>query len=76
MLHSALHELIPTGILIPESFRHTDFYVILASFVAINTVMFAALAIAKILPRVYLTDVLPGRYRRSETRSIYPDDPA
>ncbi|WP_241977216.1 hypothetical protein [Cryobacterium sp. Sr8] len=76
MLHSALHQLIPAGILLPESLRHTDFYAILASFVAINTVMFAALAIAKILPKVYLTDVLPGRHRRSETRSIYPDDPA
>ena len=76
MRHSALHQQISAGILLPESFRHTEFYAILASFVAINTVMFAALAIAKILPRVYFTDVFPGRHHRAETRSIYPDDPS
>ncbi|MBC7442797.1 MAG: hypothetical protein H7311_09800 [Ramlibacter sp.] len=58
--------------LLPESFLQTDFFAILATFVAINTVMYAVLAVAKILPRIYLTDWLSNRNRRSETRSIYP----
>lgn len=48
---------------------------ILSTFVAVNTVAYGALAIAKILPKVYPTDWLPRAYRRSETRSIYPDGP-
>jgi hypothetical protein len=67
-------QLVHTGIVLPESFRQTDFFAILATFVAINTVMFAALAIAKVLPKVYFTDWITGQNRRSETRSIYPDD--
>ena len=67
--------LAPSGILLPESVLQTDFFAILATFVAINTVMYAALAIAKILPRVYLGDLLPGQRRRFETRSIYPESP-
>ncbi|SEM73879.1 MULTISPECIES: hypothetical protein [Cryobacterium] len=62
----------PLGILLPGSVLQSDFFAILATFVAINTVMYAALAIAKILPRVYLSDVMPGQKRRLETRSIYP----
>ncbi|WP_241990792.1 hypothetical protein [Cryobacterium gelidum] len=65
----------PLGILLPESVLQSDFFAILATFVAINTVMYAALAIAKTLPRVYLGDLLPGQRRRFETRSIYPETP-
>ena len=65
--------MISTGILLPESTLHSDFFAVLAAFVAINTVMYAALAIAKIVPMVYLGDLTPGRRRRSETRSIYPE---
>ncbi|MDJ0377570.1 hypothetical protein QMF22_08675 [Cryobacterium sp. PH31-L1] len=65
--------LVPLGILLPGSVLQSDFFAILATFVAINTVMYAALAIAKILPRVYLGDLLPGQRRRHETRSIYPE---
>ncbi|TFC52196.1 hypothetical protein E3T26_06140 [Cryobacterium sp. TMT1-21] len=63
----------PTGILLPETFLQTDFFAVLATSVAINTVMYAVLAVAKILPRIYLIDWLPSHNRRSETRSIYPD---
>ncbi|RJT85764.1 hypothetical protein D6T64_19220 [Cryobacterium melibiosiphilum] len=59
--------------LLPESTLHSEFFAILAAFVAINTVMFAALAIAKIVPMVHLGDLIPGRRRRSETRSIHPE---
>lgn len=65
--------LAPLGILLPESVLYSDFFATLATFVAINTVMYAALAIGKIAPRVYLGDLLPGQRRRLETRSIYPD---
>ncbi|TFB77936.1 hypothetical protein E3O06_00050 [Cryobacterium glaciale] len=65
--------LAPVGILLPGSVLQSDFFAILATFVAINTVMYAALAIAKILPRVYLGDLVPGQRRRLETRSIYPE---
>lgn len=65
--------LAPVGILLPESVLYSDFFADLATFVAINTVMYAVLAIGKILPRVYLGDLLPGQRRRRETRSIYPD---
>lgn len=65
----------PTGILLPGTVLQSEFFAILATFVAINTVMYAALAIAKILPRVHLGDLIPGQRRRFETRSIYPETP-
>jgi hypothetical protein len=65
-----------TGALIPESFQRSDFFAILATFVAINTVMYAALAVAKVLPKLYPSTWAPRRYRRAETRSIHPDAPA
>ena len=65
--------LVPTGILLPNAVLQSEFFATLATFVAINTVMYAALAIAKILPRVHLGDLLPGQRRRAETRSIYPE---
>ncbi|HJR50695.1 MAG TPA: hypothetical protein VJ794_06280 [Gemmatimonadales bacterium] len=61
------------GLLLPESVLGSDLFAVLAAFVAINTVMYVALAIAKMLPKVYLGDFVNGRNRRSETRSIYPD---
>jgi len=73
MMAISLHSLVPAGILFPSSVLHSNEFAILAAFVAINTVMFAALAVAKILPKVHPTDWLPGRNRRAETRSIHPD---
>ncbi len=67
---SALH---PLGIMLPESFLRSEGFAILAAFVAINTVMYVALAIAKMLPKVYVADWFDHRDRRGETRSIYPD---
>lgn len=62
------------GILFPESFMTSDYFSILAAFVAINTVMYAALAVAKILPRVYPLDWIDRGNRRRESRSIYPEE--
>ncbi|MDH6236819.1 hypothetical protein [Cryobacterium sp. CG_9.6] len=64
---------VPAGLLLPESVLQSESFAILAAFVAVNTVMYAALAIGKIVPMVHLADYLPGRRRRGETRSIYPD---
>ncbi|TFD74408.1 hypothetical protein [Cryobacterium fucosi] len=69
----AFHHLVSAGLLFPSSVLHSDEFAVLAAFVAINTVMFGALAVAKILPKVHPTDWLPGRNRRTETRSIHPD---
>ena len=47
----------------------------LAAFVAINTIVYVTLAVAKILPKVYFSDWIGPRNRRAETRSIHPDAP-
>ena len=61
--------------LLPESIWHSGWFAVLAAFVAVNTVMYCALAVVKALPRVYPMDWLRSRGRRSESRSIYPDHP-
>ena len=60
------------GILLPESFLASEFFQVLATFVAINTLLYLTLAIAKMLPRIYPMDLLSGRNRRSEDRGIIP----
>lgn len=69
-------EVIAHGILLPESVLRSTWFAILSVFVAINTVMYVALAVAKALPKIYVRDLLPRHYQRSETRSIDPDAPA
>ncbi|MFF2032136.1 hypothetical protein [Arthrobacter sp. NPDC058192] len=66
---------VPTGILFPESLLNSDWFAILATFVAINTVMYAALAAAKVLPKLHRPGWLRVRGERGETRSIHPDAP-
>ncbi|MGM7775504.1 hypothetical protein ACSVHC_05705 [Arthrobacter sp. KNU-44] len=66
----------PAGILLPEQILHSDWFAVLATFVAINTLMYGALAIAKILPKAHPGDWVRTRNQRSETRSIHPDAPA
>jgi len=67
--------LIPWGIVLPESTLHATWFLVLAGFVAVNTVVYVTLSVAKAVPRVYIRDWLPRRYTRRETRSIYPDGP-
>jgi hypothetical protein len=62
----------PLGILLPESFLRSEGFAILAAFVAINTVIYVALAIAKMLPKVYVADWIDHRDRRGEHRGIDP----
>lgn len=64
------------GILLPEWLLRTEAFMVLAAFVAINTLIYVTLALAKMLPKLYLSDFLGQRDRRGETRSIRPDDPA
>jgi len=61
------------GVLLPAGLVQTGWFATLSTFVAINTVMFTALAVAKVLPRPHPSSWLPRRYQRSETRSIYPE---
>jgi hypothetical protein len=63
------------GTLLPESTLREEFIAVLAAFVAINTIVYVTLAVAKVLPKVYLRDLVDTRDRRSETRSIDPDAP-
>jgi hypothetical protein len=63
------------GILLPESTLREEFVAVLAAFVAINTILYVTLSVAKILPKVYVQDWINRRNRRSETRSIHPDAP-
>ena len=57
----------------PSSLLHSEGFAVLAAFVAINTVMYAALAVAKMLPKVYPSDWLQGSNRRARVRGIYPE---
>ena len=66
---------VPMGVLLPDSILHNDFIAVLAAFVAINTIVYVTLAVAKMLPKVYFRDWIDTRNRRSETRSIDPDAP-
>jgi hypothetical protein len=61
--------------LLPSSLLHSEWFAILAAFVAINTVMYCALAVVKTLPRIYPTDWVRPRKPRAESRSIHPDRP-
>jgi hypothetical protein len=59
--------------LFPATVLQSPLFAVLAAFVAINTVMYGALALGKLLPKVYLSDWVHPRDQRSETRSIHPD---
>lgn len=65
--------LVLAGIVLPENLMQTRWFAVLSTFVAVNTVLYLTLAIIKLLPKIYVSDWLPQRNRRSETRSIYPD---
>jgi hypothetical protein len=66
---------VPMGILLPDSVLRSEVIAVLAAFVAINTIVYVTLAVAKILPKVYVRDWIGTRNRRAETRSIDPSAP-
>jgi hypothetical protein len=61
------------GAVFSEALLHTQLFAVLAAFVAINTVMYCALTIAKVLPKVYVSDWFTSSNRRTESRSIHPE---
>jgi hypothetical protein len=68
-----IESMMNTGLLFPQEVIESRFFVILATLVALNTTVYAALAISKIFPKF----ISPSWYRRgrnrAETRSIFPD---
>ena len=67
--------MIHTGILLPEEVLQTGWFSVLATFVAINTLIYVVLGLIKIVPKFSLRRAYRGASRRSETRSIHPDAP-
>jgi len=63
-----------TGILLSDTILASEFFAVFSTFVGINTVIYVVLAVAKILPRIYVTDWVGGRNRRVAARSIYAID--
>jgi hypothetical protein len=64
------------GVLLPDSVLKTEFFAVLAAFVAINTLLYVTLSIAKILPKAHPLDWwyrLRHRDRRRATRGIHPE---
>jgi hypothetical protein len=59
--------------MLPAAILQSQVFAVLAAFVAINTVMYGALALGKMLPKVYPTDWVTSRNRRAENRSIHPE---
>ena len=63
---------VPLGILLPVSTLNHTCFAVLSAFVAINTIVYTALAVAKIAPKIYLNDLVDRRDRRTANRSIHP----
>lgn len=63
---------LPWGILFPASVLEHPVVAVLSAFVAVNTLVYTVLALGKLLPKLYLSDVVTHRDRRSETRHIDP----
>lgn len=73
---SSLHtQVIHAGILFPQDFLQSRFFIVLSTLVALNTVIYAALALAKVIPKWYRPSWTRRGRQRAETRSIYPDGP-
>lgn len=60
------------GILLPPSTLNHTWFAVLSAFVAINTIVYTVLAVAKIAPKIYLSDLVDHRDRRLTNRSIHP----
>lgn len=58
---------------LPGSIFATRWFVVLSTFVAINTMLYVSMSLFNVLPKLYLSDVVRRYGRRAETRSIYPD---
>lgn len=61
------------GILFEQSLLSEPWFTVFATFVAINTLGYVAITVAKVLPLPKFAR-RSGRNRRAETRGIVPDD--
>jgi hypothetical protein len=68
-----LSGVLPPVLLIPTSVLESEAFQILATFVALNSLIYATLAVLKVLPKGYALFRFDGRNRRRQNRSIYPD---
>lgn len=61
--------------ILPSAWLTSSWYATLTGFVAVNTLIYVALSVSKILPRLHPTTWFSrgGISRRRESRSIYPD---
>ena len=64
---------IRTGILLSSDILVSRPYIVLATLVALNTTIFAALAVLKLLPRPRWPQWTRRGRTRTATRSIYPE---
>jgi hypothetical protein len=64
-----------SGLLLPESFLSSRFFIVLATLVALNTVIYAALSFIHVLPHWFKASWVRRNRKRQATRSIYPDAP-
>jgi hypothetical protein len=72
MISQSLHF---AGIFFPETLLHSRFFIILATVVALNTIVYAAISLVHIFPKWFNPSWFRGRRFRRTTRSIYPDAP-
>jgi hypothetical protein len=63
---------VQAGILFPQALLESRFFVILATIVALNTIVYAGLAVSKIVPRLIRASLFHRAKRRAINRSIYP----
>ncbi|MCV2393672.1 hypothetical protein OEB99_05065 [Actinotalea sp. M2MS4P-6] len=75
LAHALVGGAVRTGLVLPESVLHSDAVKVLATFVALNTLMYVTLAVVKILPRVHRPAWMSGSNRRAQDRSIYAGVP-
>jgi len=64
-----------SGVLLPEQWLQSDWFSVLATFVAVNTLIYVVLGVLKLIPKIRIRRAHTGASRRSETRSIHPDAP-
>lgn len=63
------------GLLLPASFLHSEAFLTLSTLVALNTIVYAGLSIAHVIPKWLRPIWFRKKAHRAETRSIYPDGP-
>ena len=63
---------VEAGILFPQALLESRFFVVLATIVALNTIVYAGLAVSKVLPRLIRGPLFRRAKRRAINRSIYP----